>query len=120
MPVVSSLAEFDKAVALKMSEQQLLDAVVDLAHFYGWKVAHFRPAMTAKGWRTPVSADGKGFPDLVLVKGRVIFVELKSQKGKVTEEQYLWGQALVKSRQEYYFFRPSDWMDGTIKALLEL
>jgi hypothetical protein len=50
---------------------------------YGWRAAHFRPARTAKGWRTPVAADGAGFPDLVLVRRtRIVAAELKS--GRVT------------------------------------
>ena len=47
-----------------MSERELQDAVIQLARLLGWRVAHFRPAMTTRGWRTPVSADGAGFPDL--------------------------------------------------------
>lgn len=63
--------------------------VTDLAELLGWSWAHFRPAETARGWRTPVSGPlGKGFPDLVLVKGsRLIFAELKRDKGKVSLEQ---------------------------------
>ena len=64
------------AVAKGMSESALQDNVIELAHVLNYVVAHFRPARTAHGWVTPVSADGKGFPDLVLVgRGRVVFVE---------------------------------------------
>jgi hypothetical protein len=69
-------------VVATMAEAELLDNVIELAHLFGWRVAHFRPAMTKHGWRTPVSADGKGFVDLVLVRDRTIFVELKSTKGR--------------------------------------
>jgi len=76
---------------MKLTEKQFQEQVIDLAHIYHWKVAHFRPAQTSKGWRTPVGADGKGFPDLVLArKGQVLFIELKSDDGKVTEEQREW------------------------------
>lgn len=51
--------------------------IIELARILGWRVAHFRPAQTRHGWRTPVAADGKGFPDLVLVRERVIYAELK-------------------------------------------
>lgn len=108
-------------------------ATIDLAHVYGWKVAHFRPAMTSKGWRTPVGADGKGFPDLVLCKpgpseihGRwkfsepsdLLFVELKSDAGKVTPEQEEWIDAL-EYHAETRVWRPADWNDGTILATLK-
>ena len=78
-----------------VSEKEWTKTVIDLAHAYKWRVAHFRPALTKKGWRTPVQADGAGFPDLVLVRGdRLIFAELKTGKGKVTPEQWDWYIAL--------------------------
>ena len=52
--------------------------------------------MTKYGWRTPVSADGKGFPDMVMVKPpRLIFAELKSETGKLTKEQEDWIKLLI-------------------------
>lgn len=63
--------------------------VTQLAELRGWQWAHFRPAMTAKGWRTPVSGPlGKGWPDLVLVRrDRIIFAELKADRGALTADQ---------------------------------
>jgi hypothetical protein len=57
-------------------------AVIDLPHLLGWRAAHFRPARTATGWRTPVAADGAGFPDLVPAKSGlpVIFAETKRER----------------------------------------
>jgi hypothetical protein len=46
-----------------LSEAAFTDAVIELARLGGWRVAHFRPARTASGWRTPVQGDGAGFPD---------------------------------------------------------
>ena len=40
-----------------MTEEQLLTAVMDLAKFAGWRVTHFRPARTGRGWRTAVQGD---------------------------------------------------------------
>ena len=63
-----------------------------------------------------------GFPDLTIVHprtGRLIFVELKSESGKLSEEQEDWGFALVESDAEYYMWRPSDWLDGTIQNVLQ-
>jgi hypothetical protein len=72
-----------------ISEADFMRQVTDLAEILGWSWAHFRPAETARGWRTPVSGPlGKGFPDLVLVKGpRLIFAELKRDGGKLTPDQ---------------------------------
>lgn len=87
--------------------------MIDLARTLGYRVAHFRPART-KGkdgrdqWRTPVAADGKGFPDLVLVgRGRVIYAELKSSTGKVRPEQQVWLDALTAAGQEAHV-----WTEG--------
>jgi hypothetical protein len=92
-----------------MTEDELLTAIIDLAHAYAYRIAHFRPAMTAHGWRTPVSADGKGFPDLVLVgRGRVVFAELKSEDGVLRLDQRGWINALRESGAEVYVWRPAD------------
>src|SRR5205823_4705076 len=60
-------------------EAALQTQVIQLGHLYRWRIAHFRPALTAQGWRTPVEADGAGFPDLVLTRSpELIIAELKS------------------------------------------
>ncbi len=97
------------ALKPKIAEKDFLKLVVDLAHVYGWKVAHFRPAMTSKGWRTAVSGDGKGFPDLVLAKGaRIIFAELKTEIGQLAPEQLNWYQILNQTTAYAYVWRPND------------
>ena len=103
-----------------MTEAELQSAVIELAHLYGWTVAHFRPAQNARGdWRTPVAADGKGFPDLVLVCDyRLAFVELKSEKGRLRPEQKMWLEALG-GRVDAMVWRPADWLDGTIETYLK-
>ena len=74
-----------------MREADLLAAVIDLAHLYLWRVAHFRPCRTEGGWRTAVQADGEGFPDLILVRaGRLVLAELKRTGGQPTYEQWAW------------------------------
>ena len=47
-----------------------------------------------------------GFPDLVLVRDRVIYLELKREKGKLSDSQIEWLTALVKARAEVYVARP--------------
>jgi hypothetical protein len=80
-------------------EDEFQQQVIDLAHLFGWKVAHFRKArVKVKGketWRTAVAADGKGFPDLVLAKnGIVLYRECKTDTGTVSREQLEWLQEL--------------------------
>jgi hypothetical protein len=103
-------------MASTKSEKDFQNQVIDLLHLYGYRVAHFVPAQNSRGqWRTPFSADGKGFPDLVAVrpKGnrspRVLFVELKTDSGKVSKEQDDWIGDLLGAEAEAYVWRPRDW-----------
>jgi hypothetical protein len=72
------------------------------------------------GWRPYHTHDSRrshpGFPDLVLVRERVIWAELKSDRGKVSAEQQAWIDALVRAGQEVYVWRPEDW--GEIEMVL--
>lgn len=72
-----------------ISERDFQRQITDLAEILGWKWAHFRPAQTSKGWRTPVAGPlGAGWPDLVLARGRrLIFAELKRDGANPTETQ---------------------------------
>lgn len=82
--------------------------VVELAHVLGYVVAHFRPAMTKHGWRTPAGADGKGWPDLVLVsklRHRTVFAELKGPGGSLSREQKLWQEWLSGAGQEHVVWK---------------
>ena len=76
------------------TEQELLDATIDLAMLNRWAVCHFRPARTRTGWRTAVQGH-IGFPDLVLSRsGVVLFRELKGPKGALSPEQRDWARQL--------------------------
>lgn len=92
--------------------------VIDVAHLAGWRVAHFRAGRTADGWRTPVAADGAGWPDLVLVRPpRLIFAELKSATGKLSGRQQVWLDTLrLLPQAEVFVWRPSDW-DALVETL---
>jgi hypothetical protein len=99
-----------------MLEADFQKQIVNLAHLYGWKVQHSRPAMLpGGGWAT--HGIDSGFPDLVLAhpeKG-VIIAELKSQKGRVSESQMEWILAL-RSELRVHLWRPSDF-DSIIETL---
>lgn len=99
---------------LHQSEKAFLGTVVEYAEVNGWKVYHqldvgwkkcplCSTLMVAKGTRIACPACGheepvkyakrigKGFPDLVMAKrNRVVFAELKSEKGPVSEDQEEW------------------------------
>ena len=105
------------ALRTKESESDFISWLVDYAHLKHWKVAHFRPArVIVKGvetWRTPVSADGKDFPDFVLARkgSKPIFIETKREDGKPTQGQLEWLEATGG-----HLFRPSD-RDEIMKLL---
>jgi hypothetical protein len=92
-----------------LTEAEFQDQFVALARVLGWRVAHFRAARTAHGWRTPVAGDGAGFVDVVLVRDRVMFVELKSDTGHLRGDQREWLIAFRAAGAEVHVWRPSDW-----------
>jgi hypothetical protein len=98
-----------------MLEEQLVRNVVKLARYCNVLVAHFRPALTNRGWRTPVQGDGKGFPDLVLVgPGGVLFREAKSDRGSLEPDQKTWRDALVGAHADWGVWKPRDFRSGLI------
>jgi nicotinamidase-related amidase len=85
---------------------------------FGWHVLHLRPGRTAHGWRTPVQGDmGKGWPDLILVRGeRILAAELKAEGKRTTPEQDAVLALLERCGVEVYVWRPSD-LTAVIEAL---
>lgn len=90
------------AVSVHVSEQQFMQAVIDLARLGRWLVYH------THGSRHSTAA---GYPDLCLVKNtRLIFAELKSPHGRVTPAQAAWLQALGAVQTVHAaVWRPGDW-----------
>jgi hypothetical protein len=80
-----------RTAAVPMTEAAFTALVIELAHLAHWRVAHFRPCRTEKGWRTAVQGD-VGFPDIVAVHPEhgIIFAELKTDAGRLTAEQWRW------------------------------
>lgn len=119
-----SIEEYQEIRARSMSERELQDRyVIPAARKLGWMVYHT--------WNSQNSE--AGFPDLVLVhqtSGRIIFAELKSEKGKLSMAQHAWIAALrgVEGRikailgfspVEVYRWRPRDWVNGQIERILD-
>lgn len=93
---------------MKILEAEFQGQIIDLAHICHWYVAHFRPARTKYGWRTPVAADGAGWPDLIFARERLVFAEIKSVKGKVSPAQQIWLDVLRAAGCEVYAWWPTD------------
>lgn len=100
-----------------MKGKELQKAVVDFAHFRSWKVAHFPSVETTTGWRTGVAADGKGWPDLFLVRDRAVAIEIKGKGDTVKADQEDWHQRLRRAGVEVYVVTPSDWPDNVREIL---
>ncbi len=102
-----------------MSEAELQSAVIELAQRLGWRVAHFRTAMSKSGhWMTPVQGDGAGFPDLILVRERVIAAELKGERGRMRPEQDAWLKAFFKAGIMVAVWNSRDWFSGVVEDTL--
>lgn len=83
-----------------MSEAELRQRIVALAHFHGWRVFSLPIASP----RRPVK-DAVGYPDLTLARDhRVIWIELKTETGVLSGAQMAWMQELPAM----YVVRPSD------------
>lgn len=108
------------SAAAAMSEAELLRNVIDLAELLKWRCAHFRPGMNWRGvWSTAMSgSQAAGYPDLTLVRDRLVMVECKAEKGRMTPDQLDWAAALSNAGVEVYCWRPSQWISGEIEAVL--
>lgn len=86
---------------IPVTERDLREQIRDLCKLFGWKM-YF-------SWTSIHSP--RGFPDLVLAnpeQKRVIFAELKTEKGKVTDYQQEWLDTLAECGAEVYVWRPGD------------
>lgn len=101
-----------------MTERELQAWIVGTARLLGWRVAHFRPARTEKGWRTAGAYDAQGWPDLCLVRDRIVFAEVKLKRGRLSLEQEVWLDVLREAGQEVYVWRESDWTAGAVEDVL--
>ena len=93
-----------------LRESVFTAAVIELAQILGWRVAHFRPSRTVHGWRTAVQGDGAGFPDLSMVRDRVVIAELKTdaRSSQPSEAQTIWLERFTAAGVEAYLWRPRD------------
>lgn len=97
--------------ARKPTEEQFLEAVVELAHYCHWRVYHALPARTDKGWRTLTMGD-VGFPDLCMARhGEIVFAELKVDGREATPAQLAWLTELANERASVLacVWTPDDW-----------
>ncbi len=90
-----------------LTEAEWQRIVLRIARQFGWRSYH-----TLNSW-----GSAKGFPDLVLVRPpRLVFAELKSDKGVVKPEQEAWLTELGASGADTYVWRPEDY-EEVVRAL---
>lgn len=112
LPIRSlTLAEYHQLQADQMREADLQSLVIRNARGYGWTLIYHT--------RTSVGS-APGYPDLHLLHpaGISMFVELKSQKGKLTQPQNDWLAALRAAGCNAHVIRPIHAFDGTLTHLL--
>jgi hypothetical protein len=96
-----------------IAEKQFQAMVEELAGYCGWTTFHLNLPM-----RSPA-----GFPDLVLFRDRIVFVELKVRRprdgraGKLMPAQVEYAHLIQKAGGEYHtFLYPDDW-DAVVEVL---
>lgn len=82
-----------------ISEADFQQQVTDLCDLLHLKWHHETDSRRSKA----------GFPDLVICgPGGVLWLELKTQRGRVSKEQHSWIEALQTAGQEAYVARPGN------------
>jgi hypothetical protein len=91
-----------------MTERQLQQSVSDLCKWH--KLYHYH-TRDSRG-------SAAGFPDLVIAGRWVLYVELKTERGKLTIDQAAWRDALIRAGADWRLWRPADWHSGEIREVL--
>lgn len=84
-----------------LSEKEFQSSVVDLAEAMGWRSWHDRDARR----------NAAGLPDWILLRPpRLLFIELKSETGRLRPEQRAWIDELARCPGvEVHVWKPGDW-----------
>lgn len=94
-----------------MTEAELKQRVVDMAHAKGWRVFSLPMIKNTR----PVK-DAVGYPDLTLARrGRVMWIELKTETGLMSPEQFGWMKELGTA---CIVVRPSDLETDQLRWIL--
>ena len=100
--------DYRRLQANSMSEAQFQSHVIAIASRLGWLVYHTHDSRRSE----------PGFPDLVLVRGRTLFRELKTGSGVLSKAQHVWLDRLEQGGSDAGVWRPDDLMSGLIEREL--
>ena len=91
------------------TEAEFQAQVVELATLCGWAHLHVRRSI-GKGQRWTTATNLTGWPDLLLWRGpgEIIAAELKTDTGRVTDEQTAVLESLATAGIETHVWRPAD------------
>ena len=104
-----------------MKESTFQSSVIMLAKLHGWLVMHTRAVEIRPGvWKTPLQGHA-GYPDLTLAHSTrgVIFAELKSTTGRISEKQKAWHQTLKDAGMEVIYTGLRQTPDMVVTAALQ-
>jgi hypothetical protein len=122
---MAELTDAQVQIAGAMLERELSQNIFDAARALGWLVSRYPT------WRKTETTPG--YPDLTMIRGgRLIFVELKRERGTTSPVQEQWllgisgvGQAATHPRRrgnprpvEWRIWRPRNWLSGEILEVL--
>jgi hypothetical protein len=96
-----------------VTETELQTEVIKIAKRFSWIWYHVPGAHSRR--------TKPGFPDLVLLHpatGRLLFAELKADKGKVSDTQQRWIDALTDGGHDVVVWRPEHLDSGAIARRL--
>jgi hypothetical protein len=93
-----SISAAIKEMTEKEWDAQLFNSKKGVATMTGWTSYH---TLRSRGSQP-------GFPDRTLYRDRVIFAELKAERGKPTERQIEWLTGLAGAGAEVYLWQPGD------------
>lgn len=93
-----------------MTEREFQRRVTRLAKDHGWAVRHYSDSrkQTAGGRMVP-DREAAGVPDLLLVRERVLWAELKAERGRLRPAQVSMIARLRWAGEDVRLWRPSDW-----------
>jgi hypothetical protein len=98
-----------------MTEAEWQRQVIQYATLMGWRVWHDNATNAPRrcgscGEVRRLPRNASGLPDLILVRRpRLVWVELKADRGRLSDKQSAWIGDLRASGQEVYLWRPSMW-----------
>lgn len=101
------------------TERDYESTIIDAARIGGWRIHTERPALSVKGWRTPIRGD-TGWPDLFLAHPTrgVLAVELKRKPRKPTPEQVAWIDTLCQAGVDARIVYVPDGLDALCAELV--